>query len=131
MSDRSTIVLFIDDEPQPIGAFEAPVHFELDTRKLVDGDHRLRIVSKDPGGKEGMRVIPFTVRNGPDISIEGLRADDTVDGVLPLMISAYGKGDQKKFLIDGSETPRGVPAWLWAFVIFFLGWTVYYSITSF
>ena len=131
MSDRSRIVLFIDDERQPIGEFEAPVHFELDTHKLVDGEHRLRIVSKAPDGREGIRIIPFTVRNGPDISIDGLKPADTVDGVLPLMISAYGKGDQKKFLIDGSETPRGIPSWLWALIILFAGWTVYYSITSF
>jgi hypothetical protein len=130
MEDKSTVILFIDEDPQPIGEFEAPVNFELDTRKLVDGNHTLKIVSKDPSGKEGIRVVPFTVRNGPAISIDGLSENDKVDGVVPVMINAYSKGNQKKFLIDGSETPKSVPSWLWAAVIIFFGWAAYYVITS-
>lgn len=130
MSDRSSIFLYIDDETVPVGEFEAPVRFELDTRKIVDGTHRLRIVSKAPTGREGVRIIPFTVRNGPAIAVEGLNDNDVVDGVLPLMINAYGKGDQTKFLIEGSETPRSIPAWLWALIILFAGWAAFYSITS-
>ncbi len=124
------VVLFIDDDPKPIGEFEAPVNFELDTRKLVDGSHILKIVSKDPLGKEGIRLIPFTVRNGPAIAIEGLSENDKVDGVVPIMINAYSKGNQKKFLIDGSETPKSVPSWLWAAIMIFLAWAAYYVITS-
>jgi hypothetical protein len=130
MDDKSTVILFIDDSAIPVGEFEAPVNFELDTRKLVDGSHTLKIVSKDPSGKEGIRLVPFTVRNGPSISIDGLSDNDKVDGVVPIMINAYSKGDQKKFLIDGSETPKSVPSWLWAAVIIFFGWAVYYIITS-
>ena len=124
------VVLFIDDDPKPIGEFEAPVNFELDTRKLVDGSHILKIVSKDPLGKEGIRLIPFTVRNGPAIAIEGLSENDKVDGVVPIMINAYSKGNQKKFLIDGSETPKSVPSWLWAAIMIFFAWAAYYVITS-
>ena len=68
-------------------------------------------------GKEGIRKIPFTVRNGPAIAIEGIADNAVVDGVLPLMINAYSKGDQKKFLIEGSETPHSIPAWLWVIII--------------
>ena len=124
------VVLFIDDDPKPIGEFEAPVNFELDTRKLLDGSHILKIVSKDPLGKEGIRLIPFTVRNGPAIAIEGLSENDKVDGVVPIMINAYSKGNQKKFLIDGSETPKSVPSWLWAAIMIFFAWAAYYVITS-
>ncbi|MEO6814604.1 MAG: cytochrome C, partial [Ginsengibacter sp.] len=109
MEERSSIIIFIDDEPQPIGAFKSPINFELDTSKMVDGDHILRIVSKDPHGKEGIRKIKFIVRNGPDISIEGLQDNQIVDGVVPVMINAYGKGDSKIFLIEGSEVPRSIP----------------------
>ena len=130
MEDKSKVILFIDEDPKPIGEFEAPVNFELDTRKLVDGNHTLKIVSKDPSGKEGIRIVPFTVRNGPAISIDGLSENDKVDGVVPVMINAYSKGNQKKFLIDGSETPKSVPSWLWAAVIIFFGWAAYYVITS-
>lgn len=130
MEDKSMVLLFIDDDPKPIGEFEAPVNFELDTRKLVDGNHTLKIVSKDPFGKEGIRLIPFTVRNGPAIAIEGLSDNDKVDGVVPIMVNAYSKGNQKKFLIDGSETPKSVPSWLWAAIMIFFAWAAYYVITS-
>ncbi len=130
MNTKSTVLIFMDDEHKPFGEYFAPINFELDTRKLVDGEHMLKIVSKDPFGKEGIRKIPFVVRNGPSVAIEGIRDNDVVDGVIPIMINAYGKGDQKKFLIEGSETPRSIPAWVWAIVIGFVGWAVYYAIIS-
>ena len=126
MEDKSKIVVFIDDEEQPVAAFTSPVNFELDTRKLVDGKHTLKIVSKDPSGKEGIRLIPFEVRNGPAIDVEGIRENAVVDGVLPIMINAYGKGDQKMFLIEGSETPKSIPSWVWILIIGFAGWALYY-----
>src|SRR4051794_24293719 len=130
MEEKSSVVIFIDEEPQPVGSFQSPINFELDTRKLVDGEHILRIVSKDPAGREGVRKIPFIVRNGPDISVEGLTENEVVDGVLPIMISAYGKGDQKIFLIAGSETPRSIPNWVWITHLIFGGWAIYYLITQ-
>jgi hypothetical protein len=130
MEAKSTVILFIDDETKPIGEFEAPIKFELDSRKLTDGEHTLKIVSKDPMGKEGIKLVPFTVRNGPAITLEGLNDRDVVDGVLPIMINAYGKGNQKQFLIDGSETPKTIPSWIWAALIIFLGWAVFYILTS-
>jgi hypothetical protein len=129
MEDKSTIIIFIDDETKPIASFISPVHFDLDTRKLVDGDHTLKIVSKDPTGKEGIRIIPFEVRNGPAIAIEGIKKNAIVDGILPLMINAYGKGDQKKFLIESSETPQSIPSWVWILIIGIGGWAFYYLIT--
>jgi hypothetical protein len=130
MSTKSKVLIFIDDEQKPFGEYLAPINFELDTRKLIDGEHMLKIVSKDPMGKEGIRKIPFVVRNGPSVAIEGLNDNDIVDGVIPLMINAYGKGDQKKFIIEGSETPRSIPSWVWAIIIGFVGWAVYYSIMA-
>lgn len=129
MKDKSTIFIFIDDELKPIASFVSPVHFELDTRKLVDGNHTLKIVSKDPTGKEGIRLIPFEVRNGPAIAVEGIKENAVVDGILPLMINAYGKGDQTKFLIEGSETPQSIPSWVWILIIGIGGWVLYYLIT--
>ncbi|MEO5592441.1 MAG: cytochrome C [Chitinophagaceae bacterium] len=117
MENESTIFIFIDDEPKPIAELISPVNFELDTRKMVDGKHSLKIISKDPTGKEGIRLIPFEVKNGPAISIEGIKENAVVDGVLPIMINAYGKGNQTRFLITGSETPKGIPSWLWLLII--------------
>lgn len=126
--DKSTIYIFIDEEEVPVAKVISPVSFELDTHKLTDGEHVLKIVSQDPTGKEGVRKIPFIVRNGPAIAIEGLRENEVVDGVLPLMINAYGKGDSKSFLIEGSETPQSIPLWIWVLIIAFTGWTLFYLI---
>ncbi|CAN5121577.1 cytochrome c [soil metagenome] len=130
MKAKSTIYIFIDEEKTPIAQLESPVNFELDTTKIPDGKHTLKIVSKDPTGKEGVRLIDFEVRNGPAIAIEGIQENAVVDGVIPLMINAYGKGDQKNFLIDGSETPQSIPYWIFIIVIAFFGWAMYYLFTS-
>ncbi len=126
MKNNSSVFIFLDEEIKPFGEFSVPINFELDTTKLVDGEHVLKIVSKDPTGKEGIRKIPFLVRNGPSISVEGITENATVDGVIPIMINAYGKGDQKQFLIEGSETPQSTPAWFWAIIIGFIGFAIYY-----
>lgn len=130
MDAKSSIIIFLDDEKQPLGTFKSPINFELDTTRLVDGEHVLRIISVDPLGREGIRLIPFTVRNGPDISIEGLRDKQIVDGVVPLMINAYGKGDSKHFLIESSEVPRSIPGWFWIIIIVFGAWALFYLITQ-
>lgn len=130
MEDKSMVTLFIDEDPQPIGTFPAPVSFDLDTKKLTDGKHVLKVVSKDHKGKEGIKTIPFIVRNGPAIAVEGIRKDEVVDGILPLMINAYSKGDQKTFLLHGSETPKSIPFWIIVLLIAFAAWAVYYHITS-
>lgn len=129
--DKSKIKLFIDDDLQPIAELLAPVQFELDTTKLIDGEHILKLISKSPTGREGIRRIKFFVRNGPSISVEGITENAVVDGTVPLMINAYDKGNQKKFIIEGSETPQSVPSWLWILLIAFLGWAAYYLITNF
>ena len=130
MLNQTSVFIYLDEEIKPVGEYKVPINFELDTTKIVDGDHILKIVSKNNHGKEGIRKIPFTVRNGPAIAIEGISDNAIVDGILPLMINAYSKGDQKKFLIDGSETPQSIPAWLWMVIILFIGWAMYYVIVS-
>ncbi|WP_276977241.1 cytochrome C [Flavobacterium filum] len=129
--DKSKIILFVDDDLKPFAELFAPVQFELDTRKLTDGEHTLKLISKSPTGREGIRKIKFVVRNGPAIAVEGLSENGVVDGVIPLMINAYDKGNQKKFIIEGSETPQSVPNWLWILLLAFLGWAAYYIITNF
>jgi hypothetical protein len=130
MNKQSFVTLFIDNEGEPIGCFPSPVVFDLDTRKLIDGEHLLKVISKDPHGKEGMKIIPFVVRNGPAIAIDGLKKNEVVDGVLPLMINAYGKGDQKTFSLHGSETPKGIPSWIVTLVILIFAWAAYFIVTS-
>jgi hypothetical protein len=129
--DKSKILLFVDEDPQPIAELTTPVQFEFDTSKLTDGEHILKIVSKSAAGREGIRRINFTVRNGPAIAVEGLREKEVVDGIIPLMINAYDKGNQNKFIIEGSETPQSIPSWLWILLIAFAGWAAYYTLTNF
>jgi len=129
MKDNSTIYIFIDDEMKPLAQLLSPVNFELDTTKLVDGKHSLKIVSRDPTGKEGIRLIPFEVRNGPAIDVEGIEEEDVVDGIVPVMINAYGKGNQRNFLITGSESPQTIPTWVWILIIGFIAWASFYLVT--
>jgi hypothetical protein len=128
--ETTTVAVFLDDSIMPVLEAPTPFEFDLDTRLLTDGEHVLKVVSRDTKGVEGVRWVRFTVRNGPAISIDGLSENAVVNGVLPMMINAYSKGDQRKFLIQGSETPRGVPAWLWVAMIGFGGWALYYTIMS-
>jgi hypothetical protein len=88
MSEKSKIFIFIDEDTAPVAEVFSPIKFELDTRKLVDGRHQLRIVSKDPSGREGIRIIPFEVRNGPAIDVVGIKEEAVVDGSVPIMINA-------------------------------------------
>ena len=129
--DHSKVFLFLDDEVQPLVELETPIVFNFDTNKLADGDHVLKIISKSITGREGIRKINFTVKNGPTISIEGLSENDIVEGSLPLMINAYDKGLPKSFVIEGSETPQTVPVWFWIIIILFAAWAAYYLITYF
>lgn len=128
MDAKSKIYIFMDEEVSPLTVVTAPIHIDIDTRKLVDGKHSLKLVSKDPSGKEGIRIIPFEVRNGPAIAVEGIQENAVVDGVVPIMINAYGKGDQKSFLISGSETPQTIPFWVWILLICFIAWSLYYLV---
>ncbi|OQP42896.1 cytochrome C [Niastella yeongjuensis] len=130
MKEKSSVTIFVDDELKPVAELQTPVQFELDTTRLTDGQHTLRIVSRDPSGKEGIRIIPFEVRNGPAIAIEGIKENAVVDGKVPIMVNAYGKGDQKNFLIIGSETPQSIPFWIFLILIGFVAWAAYYLITS-
>lgn len=126
MEGKSKIRIFLDDSAEPIAEVMSPINFELDTRRLVDGPHTLKIVGRDPTGKEGIRIIPFVVRNGPAIEVDGITENAVVDGVVPVMVNAYGKGDQRLFLIEGSETPQSIPSWVWVLIIGFTGWALYY-----
>lgn len=130
-SEKSKVTLFIDDDIQPIAVLETPVQFDLDTKKLTDGEHELKIVSQSPTGREGVRKVKFFVRNGPAISVEGIKDNSTIDGNVSLMINAYDKGDQKNFIIHGSETPQSIPSWLWILLVGFIVWSAYYLITNF
>lgn len=128
MEQKNKVFLFIDEEEKPLAVLETPVRFELDTQRLSDGAHVLKIVSQDFDGKEGIRFIPFTVKNGPSIEVEGIKEQAVVDGVVDIMINAYGKANPKAFLITGSETPQSIPYWVWITIIVVIAWGMYYGV---
>lgn len=128
MEQKNKVFLFIDEEEKPLAVLETPVRFELDTQRLSDGAHVLKIVSQDLDGKEGIRFIPFTVKNGPSIEVEGIKEQAVVDGVVDIMINAYGKANPKTFLITGSETPQSIPYWVWITIIVVVAWGMYYGV---
>ena len=47
MSEKSKVLVFIDDVVQPVAEFEVPIQFQLDTRRLVDGKHTMKIIGTD------------------------------------------------------------------------------------
>lgn len=127
---NALVLLYIDDESNPVAKLQTPVIFNLDTTKLTDGFHTLKIVSKFDR-KEGVKVINFSVRNGPIIHIEGLSDNETVSGTLPLMLNAYDTGRNQSFIIKGSETPRTIPVWVWVIALVFVAWAAFYLVTNF
>ncbi len=126
--DRRIIKVFLDDENHPFGEFTPPVKFVLDTTRIPDGKHRLKIVARSSKGVEGIKVIPFEVRNGPEISVVGMKENEVVDTRVPLTINAYGSETDDHFVIRGSETPKAVAAWVWALLISFIAFGMFYLI---
>ena len=128
MEDNRIIKVFLDDDPKPFASFAPPVKIVLDTTKIPDGKHTLKIVAKSSNNIEGIREIPFIVRNGPEIAVVGLKENETVDAQIPITINAYGSETSDFFVIRGSETPKAVPAWVWALLIIVFAFGLFYLI---
>ncbi|WP_026452364.1 hypothetical protein [Aequorivita capsosiphonis] len=128
MEDNRIIKIFLDEDPKPFASFAPPVKIVLDTTKIPDGKHTLKIVAKSSNGIEGIREVPFVVRNGPSISVVGMKDNETVDTQVPLIINAYGSETKDFFVIKGSETPKAIPAWVWALLVGVIGYGLFYII---
>lgn len=128
IEDKRIVTVFLDDEEQPFAEFAPPVQFVLDTTKIPDGEHELKIVAKSSRDIEGVRIIPFRVQNGPEISVEGLKENETIDTQTPVVINAYGSETNDRFIIRGSENTKPIPAWIWALAIIILAFGIYYAI---
>lgn len=126
MASERSVRIFIDDDPVPFGEFEPPVRFLFDTTRLPDGPHTLKVVARSTSGVEGIRTIPFEVRNGPSIAVLGLKPGEVVDDRVPITINAYGSERKDVFIVTGSENPKGIPAWVWALLIAFIGFALFY-----
>ncbi|MEM7375211.1 MAG: cytochrome C [Bacteroidota bacterium] len=128
MEDQRLIKLFLNEEEQAFAEFTPPIQFVLDTTKIPDGKHQLKIIASSSTGVEGQKIIPFEVRNGPEIAVVGLNSHEVIDAQVPITINAYGNETKDQFIIKGSETPKAIPAGIWALLISFVAFACYYLI---
>lgn len=127
MKDHNNFIhVYLDDQVEPIVSYRPPVRFELDTTRLEDGPHTLRIVASDSTGHEGVRTIPFEVRNGPGIDVEGLQDNDTLEGKVPILLNAYGGASEPFWEPSRAETPAPVPTWAWVLLLVVVAWSTFY-----
>ena len=118
------IRVFLDDQPEPVSDHVPPATVTLDTRRLSDGEHRLRIEARDATGDTGIRTVPFVVRNGPGITISGLREGATVHGAISFMVNAFGA--EEPFEPRRAESRSPTPVWIWVLSLVVLAWSVWY-----
>jgi mono/diheme cytochrome c family protein len=128
MSDehKNHIHVYLDGGDEPIVSYRPPVRFELDTTQLEDGPHELKVVASDATGHKGVRIIPFEVRNGPGIDVEGLQDNDKLDGKVPILLNAYGGGSEPMWEPARAETPAPVPTWAWVLLLLIVAWSTFY-----
>jgi mono/diheme cytochrome c family protein len=126
--NENWIEVYLDDNPEPVAAYSPPDRFELDTNLLDDGPHILRIIAVDRSGHRGVRTIPFEVRNGPGIAVDGLKEDDIIEGKINILINAYGGAYEEKWEPSRAETPAPIPTWAWVSFIFITAWAVFYGV---
>lgn len=122
--------VYLDDETDPIAEYRAPADIDLDTSMLDDGEHRLRVEVVDENGETAsVRTIPFEVRNGPAIAVDGLEAGDVVDGRVSLMVHAWGGSEEADWEPSRAESPAPAPTWAWVLLIAIISWAMYYAVS--
>jgi hypothetical protein len=52
--DTARVLVYLDDQSEPIADYVPPVAVSLDTHELADGEHRLRIEAQDRSGRVGI-----------------------------------------------------------------------------
>lgn len=127
-SPRS-ISVYLDDDAEPLATYRSPATFQLDTTKIEDGEHRLRLHAVDALGTIGTRVVHFTVRNGPGITVTGLRDGSTVHGVLNIDINSFS-GDEP-FDPERAESHGPIPVWTWVMMAVVAAWAGWYGLEFF
>lgn len=123
----SRLEIYLDGGEDPIGIYQPPARFQLDTAALEDGPHELRIVAIDRSGHRGVRTIPFEVRNGPGIAVDGLKRGDVIEGELDLLINAYGGAYEENWEPARAETPAPIPTWAWVLFLGAVAWAMFYA----
>lgn len=128
VEDANRIDVFLDNQVEPIASYHPPLRFELDTSQLADGPHQLRIEAYDSFGTKGVKIVPFSVRNGPGIAVSGLHDNDVIHGKLPVLVNSFGGAVENRWEPSRAETPSPVPTWGWVLVIMFVAYGLYYGV---
>ncbi len=122
--EEARIRVYLDDGAEPIADYAPPLTVSLDTQQLADGEHRLRIEACDRGGRIGVRHVSFSVRNGPGITLTGLRPNSLVRGMLDFTVNAFGA--EEPFEPRRAESPSPIPVWLWVLSLVIVAWSAWY-----
>jgi cytochrome c oxidase subunit 2 len=124
-----SVAAFLDDATEPFAVVSPPGEIALDTRRLPDGEHVLRLRAVDALGNVGWRRIPFTVNNGPGITVTGLRPGSSVHGAITVSINAFS--GEEPFSPRRAESQAPVPVWTWVLFALIAAWAVWYGIEFF
>jgi mono/diheme cytochrome c family protein len=127
--DPVSVRIFIDDATEPIATYRPPARFHLDTRKIPDGEHRLRIEAVDAIGNVGVRIIPFAVANGPGITVTGLRPGSRIRGEIDVDINAFSA--EEPFDPVRAESAGPIPVWTWVLIVVIAIWATWYGLEYF
>jgi len=128
--DRNRIEVYLNDDPDPIVTHRPPARFQLDTTRLEDGYHELHIKAWDTHGQLGVRTIPFTVRNGPGIAVNGLSDNDVLEGDIPILVNSYGGRGELYWEPSRAETPSPIPTWIWVMLITIVAFAAFYGVSQ-
>lgn len=116
------IEVYLDTADTPFRVLTPPEKFDLDTKGIVDGPHELRFIAIDSSGTRSVRVVPFTVQNGPAIAVHGVSEGDTLSGSVSVLANAYGNQFGDEFEPLRMETPASVPTWAWVLFLGIIAW---------
>ena len=82
------VEVYLDGTEEPLAVLkEPPYRLKLDTRKIPDGEHTLKVVTHFRGGGQEIREIPFTINNYPDVLVVGLDEGGEVAGEVELRLA--------------------------------------------
>jgi mono/diheme cytochrome c family protein len=128
-SGGGEIRIFLDDGREPLATYRPPAVFHLDTTSMVDGEHVLSLEATDALGRVGIRRIPFTVANGPGITVAGLRPGARIRGAIDININAFGSDEP--FDPVRAESMDPIPVWTWVMIILICAWAGWYGLEYF
>jgi mono/diheme cytochrome c family protein len=116
------IEVFLDDAEQPFEVVEAPNKFRFDSSTISDGKHTLRFRAVDNENIVSEKIVPFSVQNGPEIAVHGIKPGATVSGRFSVLTNAYSAKVGDEFEPHRIETPAPIPTWAWVLFLVVISW---------